>query len=80
MAGKLGKILKLQETEKAKLDASAKKMLTNQRILAVILHDFVPEYRKCTINDISEKYIEPGSIKMGSVGGAGCVVNRRHFK
>ena len=67
MAGKLGKDIEATRNGKAKLDASAKKMLTNRQILAVILHDFVPEYRECTINDISEKYIEPGSIKMGSV-------------
>jgi len=52
---------------RAKLDAQMKKLLSNRKILALILKRFVHEFRHCTLADIENKYIEPKSIRTGSV-------------
>ena len=44
--------------EKAAYDNACKKLLSNKIILAWIMKSCLQEYRKCTIQEIAEKYIE----------------------
>lgn len=64
----LGNAIMSTEDGKAKYDAKMKEVLSNKQILARILKRFVPEYEKCTLEEIENVYIEPESILVSSLG------------
>lgn len=45
-------------SDREKLDASCKRLLSEKQILARIMKACLPEYKDCDVNDIAEKYIE----------------------
>lgn len=52
--------------EKAALDASCKRLLSEKIILAWLMKSCMDEYRDCDVKDIAEKYIE-GTPQIGAV-------------
>lgn len=56
------------EEGKAKYDETAKELLANRQFLAKILKRFVPEFSNCSLEDIENKYIEPGSVSVSRTG------------
>lgn len=69
---KTGGAMKTKESDTAKLirstelqrksDASCKQVLKSKWILAFILKDIIPEYERCSLEEIVEKYIETDKI------------------
>lgn len=63
------KKLIISETDsKLRYDKAAKYLLSDVRILARILHSFVPEFMECDIKDIEERYIEKASVSVSRTG------------
>lgn len=56
------------EDGKAKYDASLKELLANKQFLARIMKRFVPEFADYSLDDIENRYIEPGSVMVSKVG------------
>ncbi len=64
--------MKTKESDTAKLirstelqrksDASCKQVLKSKWILAFILKDIIPEYERCSLEEIVERYIETDKI------------------
>lgn len=46
-----------------KSDKSCKMVLKSRQLLAVLLHNLIPEYQQCSLKDIAEKYISPEEIQ-----------------
>lgn len=63
------KKLIISETDsKLRYDKAAKYLLSDVRILARILHSFVPEFMECDIKDIEDRYIEKSSVSVSRTG------------
>ncbi|MCR5638243.1 MAG: Rpn family recombination-promoting nuclease/putative transposase [Lachnospiraceae bacterium] len=54
--------------KKTAIDANALRILSDKRMLAMILHRFVPEYKNCSLEDIQNKYIQDVSVANIAVG------------
>ena len=64
----LEEIIQTTDERKAKYDHVIKELLSNKQFLSPILKRFVPEYENIPLEDIENKYIEPGSIEVSSLG------------
>lgn len=64
----IGNTIISTEEGKAKYDAALKELLANRQFLARIMKRFVPEFAEYPLEDIENKYIEPGSVTVSKVG------------
>ncbi len=64
----IGNTIISTEDGKAKYDATLKELLANKQFLARIMKRFVPEYADFPLEDIENRYIEPGSVMVSKIG------------